>query len=126
MNQNSYRNLQLNLSTLRFWFTLLVVIWLLSSIGLGWIVKASFIVLGFLLVAPVVAFLVFRWWLKRNLVVSQCPVCSYELAGLNGTQLRCPSCSEPLKVEKGHFHRLTPPGTVDVEAIDVSVKQIED
>ena len=55
-----------------------------------------------------------------------CPVCGYELAGINGTQLRCPSCSEPLKVEKGKFYRLTPPGTVDVEAIDVSVKQIED
>lgn len=126
MNQNSFRNLQLNLSALRFWFTLLVIIWLLSSIGLGWLVKASFVVLGFLIIAPVVAFLVFRWWLRRNLVMSQCPVCSYELAGINGTQLRCPSCSEPLKVEKGHFSRLTPPGTVDVEAIDVSVKQIED
>jgi hypothetical protein len=31
-----------------------------------------------------------------------------------------------LRVEKGKFRRLTPPGTVDVEAIDVSVKQMED
>lgn len=120
MNQNSFRNLQLNLSALRFWFTLLLIIWLLSSIGLGWLVKASFVVLGFLVLVPVIAFLVFRWWLRRNLVANQCPVCSYELAGINGTQLRCPSCSEPLKVEKGQFYRLTPPGTVDVEAIDVS------
>lgn len=126
MNQNSFRNMQLNLSALRFWLTLLLVIWVLSSIGLGWLVKASFVVLGFLIIAPVVGFLVFRWWLRRNLIVAQCPVCSYEVAGINGTQLRCPSCSEPLKVEKGQLHRLTPPGTVDVEAIDVSVKQIED
>lgn len=126
MNPNSYRSLQLNLSGLRFWLTLLLVVWLLSSIGLGWLVKFSFIVLGLLLITPVIAFLVFRWWLNRNLVVASCPVCGYESAGVNGTQLRCPSCSEPLKVEKGEFHRLTPPGTVDVEAIDVTVKQIED
>lgn len=126
MNQNSFRNLQLNWSGLRFWLTLLVVIWVLSSIGLGWLVQFSFIVLGFLLIAPVIAFAVFRWWLKRNLVVDRCPVCGYESAGINGTQLRCPSCSEPLKIENKKFHRLTPPGTVDVEAIDVTVKQLED
>lgn len=126
MNQNSFRNLQLNLSGIRFWLTLLAVIWLLSSIGLGWLVKVSFIVLGLLVLTPIVAFLVFRWWLRRNLVVDQCPVCRFESAGINGTQLRCPNCSEPLRVEKGRFYRLTPPGTVDVEAIDVSVKQIED
>jgi hypothetical protein len=126
VNQNSFRNLQLNLSGLRFWLTLLLVIWVLSSIGLGWLVQLSFIVLGLLVITPVIAFFIFRWWLKRNLVIDQCPVCGYESAAINGTQLRCPSCSEPLKIEKGKFYRLTPPGTVDVEAIDVTVKQIED
>lgn len=126
MNQNSFRNLQLSLPGIRFWVTSLLIIWVLSSIGLGWLVKLSFIVLGLLLITPVIAFLGFQWWLKRNLVVANCPVCGYESAGVNNTQLRCPSCSEPLKVEKGQFYRLTPPGTVDVEAIDVTVKQIED
>jgi hypothetical protein len=126
VNQNDFRNLQLNLSGIRFWLTLLLVIWLLSSIGLGWLVKFSFIVLSLLLITPVIAFVGFRWWLKRNLVVDQCPVCGFESAGINGTQLRCPSCSEQLRVENKKFYRLTPPGTVDVEAIDVSVKQIED
>ena len=46
--------------------------------------------------------------------------------GINNTQMRCPSCSEPLKVENKQFLRLTPPGTVDVSAIDVTVKQIKD
>ncbi|GAB4237731.1 MAG: hypothetical protein Kow00121_64730 [Elainellaceae cyanobacterium] len=125
MNQNSFRNLQLA-SGIRFWLTLLLIAFVLSSIGLGWLVKFSFAVLGLLLITPIIAFLGLRWWLKRNLVMEQCPVCGYESAGINGTQMRCPSCSEPLKIEKGHFYRLTPPGTVDVEAIDVSVKQIED
>jgi hypothetical protein len=29
-------------------------------------------------------------------------------------------------VEQGHFNRLTLPGTIDVEAVEVSVQQIED
>ncbi|MBD2459593.1 hypothetical protein H6G89_00925 [Oscillatoria sp. FACHB-1407] len=126
MNQNSYRNWQLNLSGLSFWLTLMAIAWLLGSIGLGWLVKSFFIVIGFIIIAPILGFLGFRWWLKRNLVEQPCPVCHFELAGINGTQLRCPNCSEPLKVEKGHLHRLTPPGTVDVEAVEVSAQQIED
>lgn len=127
MNPNSFRSVRsLKGSGLGFWLTLLALAWLLGSIGLGWLVKSFVILVGVILITPILAFLGFRWWLQRNLVVDRCPVCSYESAGINGTQLRCPSCSEPLKVEQGHFHRLTPPGTVDVEAIDVTVKQLED
>ncbi len=126
MNQNGFRSLQTNFSGFGFWLSLLALVWLLGSIGLGWLVKSAIILVSLLLVTPLIAFLVFRWWLKRNLVVARCPVCSYESAGINGTQLRCPSCSEPLQVQKGHFHRLTPPGTVDVEAVEVQAKQIED
>lgn len=124
MNQNSFRSIQI--SGLGFWLTLLAIVWLLGSIGLGWLVKSFFILIAIILITPVIAFLGFRWWLKRNLVIDRCPVCGYESAGINNTQLRCPNCSEPLKVEHKHFHRLTPPGTVDVDAIDVTVKQIED
>ncbi len=124
MNRNSYSSIQF--SGLRFWITLLAIVWLLGSIGLGWLVKSFLILFVIILITPVIAFLGFRWWLKRNLVVDRCPVCHFESAGINNTQLRCPNCSEPLKVEQGHFLRLTPPGTVDVDAIDVTVKQISD
>jgi hypothetical protein len=126
MNQNSYKNWQFNLSGLSFWLTLLAIAWLLGSIGLGWIVKSLAVVIGLILITPILGFLGLRWWLKRNLVEQSCPVCQYEFAGINGSQLRCPNCSEPLKVEKGHFHRLTPPGTVDVKAIEVPVRQLEE
>jgi hypothetical protein len=126
VNQNSFRSLQLNLSGIRFWLTLVAVVWLLGTIGLGWLVKSFFILMALLLIAPVLAFLAFRWWLQRNLVEGQCPVCHYEFAGLNRTQTRCPNCSEPLKINQGHFQRLTPPGIVDVEAVEVSARQIED
>lgn len=124
MNRNGYSSIQL--SGLRFWIVLLLIIWLLGSIGLGWLVKSFLILIAIILIAPVIGFLGFRWWLKRNLVVDRCPVCSTEVAGINGAELRCPNCSEPLKVEQGRLLRLTPPGTVDVDAIDVTVKQIED
>lgn len=126
MNQNSYKNWQFNVSGLSFWLTLLAIAWLLGSIGLGWIVKSLVVVIGLILITPILGFLGLRWWLKRNLIEQPCPVCQYEFAGINGSQLRCPNCSEPLKVEKGHFHRLTPPGTVDVEAIEVPVRQFEE
>jgi hypothetical protein len=124
MNPNRYRSIQF--SGLRFWLVLLAVVWLLGTVGLGWIVKSVFILIAVLLITPILAFLGFRWWLKRNLVMAQCPVCGVESAGINNTQMRCPNCSEPLKVEGNQFQRLTPPGTVDVNAIDVTVKQLND
>lgn len=126
MNQNSFRSLQVNFSGISFWLTLLLIVWLLGAIGLGWLVKSFFILIGLLLLAPVVAFFVFRWWLQRNLVESACPVCSYEFVGIHKTETRCPSCGEPLQVERKGFARLTPPGTVDVEAIEVTPKRLSE
>jgi endogenous inhibitor of DNA gyrase (YacG/DUF329 family) len=127
-------NLQVNLSGIGFWIATIAIIWLLGAIGLGWLVKSFFIVIGLLLLAPVVAVLGFRWWLKRNLVEGKCPVCSGPVAGFKTMSLACPSCGEPLTVSDGTVQRVTPPGTVDVavvdvdgvDVIDVSVKQLED
>lgn len=118
----SLKSFQFNFSNLARWLTLLAVIWLLGSVGLGWLVNSFLILVGLLLLAPVLAFVGFRWWLQRNLVQNQCPVCRYEFTGLNQTQLQCPSCGEPLKVEQGQFNRLTPPGTIDVQAVEVPAK----
>ncbi|WP_017716504.1 hypothetical protein [Kamptonema formosum] len=126
MNQNSWKSFQFNFSDAGNWLTALLVIWLLGSIGLGWLVKSILILMGLALIAPALAFFGVRWWLSRNLIEDQCPVCSYEIAALNKTQLQCPSCGEPLQVEQGHLQRLTPPGTIDVKAIEVSAPQLED
>jgi hypothetical protein len=126
VNPNSFRNLEFNWSGLRFWLTLLAIVWLLGTLGLGWIVKSIVVLLALLIITPIIAVLGFRWWLQRNLVEDNCPVCSYRFASINGVETRCPSCGEPLKLEKGHFSRLTPPGTVDVEVVEVSVQQLED
>ncbi|NEP14066.1 MAG: hypothetical protein F6K14_28455 [Symploca sp. SIO2C1] len=125
MNQNTPNLLKLNLSGASCWLTILVTFLLLGTVGLGFLVKGFLILISLVFILPVVGWLGFRWWLGRNLIEDQCPVCSTSFTALNQTQFSCPSCGESLKIEQGHFSRLTPPGTIDVEAVDVSVKQIE-
>ncbi len=122
----SFNTFQLSLYHLRPWLTLIVVVWLLGSLGLGWLVNSLLIIFGLLLLIPILAFVGFRWWLQRNLVTDRCPVCEYEFTGLNKTQLQCPNCGELLSVQQGHFQRLTPEGTIDVTAIEVPAKALED
>jgi endogenous inhibitor of DNA gyrase (YacG/DUF329 family) len=126
MNQNGLNGFQLNLAGIRFWVVTFAVIWLFSAIGLGWLIQSFFILLAFLLLLPIIGFLGLRWWLQRNLVESECPVCGQALTGVNRMQFNCPSCGEPLAVEQGQFQRVAPPGVVDVDAVEVSVRQIED
>ncbi len=128
---NEMRNMRLNTSQLDFsgfgcWLAVLVFLWMLFAVGLGWLVKSFLILVMFLLAAPAIAFFGLRWWLQRNLIEDQCPVCSYQFTGLNQTQLNCPNCGEPLQVEGGRFKRIAPPGTIDVQAIEVLPKQLED
>lgn len=126
MNLNDWKKLQINLSGIGFWLALFGGIWLLGSVGLGWIVHSILILIVLLAIAPVIFLIALRWWLQRNLIESSCPVCQTSFPALNNTQVRCPGCGEPLKIASGKFTRLTPDGTIDVEAIDVSVQQIDD
>jgi len=119
VNQNFSKIAQLNLSGIGCWLTLILGALLLTSVGLGWVVNSVMIVLGIMIILPVIALVGVQWWLKRNLVEDECPVCQYQFTGFNGTMSRCPNCSEPLKIENGKFQRITPPGTIDVEAVDV-------
>ncbi|MGL5065392.1 MAG: hypothetical protein ACRC62_35925 [Microcoleus sp.] len=125
MNQGNPK-LSLKLPAISNWLILLGIAWLLASIGLGWVVKSILILVGLLLLTPVVAFVALQWWLKRNLIEGSCPVCQYEFPALNQTQIQCPNCGEPLKIEEGQFKRLTPPGTIDVTAVEISAQQLED
>ena len=120
MNRNSFNPYQIRFSGLGFWLVLLIGFWLLGAIGLGWLVNSILILFGLILLAPIVIFIGFRWWFQRNLVQDSCPVCSYEFAALNHNTVTCPSCGETLEVENKHFVRVTPPGTIDVDVVDVS------
>lgn len=125
MDNRFNKLLQLNTSGLGCWGGIILTIFILTSVGLGWVINGFIILLGLLFVAPIIAFWGFQWWLKRKLIQAQCPVCNYEFTGFKNTEFNCPSCGEVLKVEAENFSRVTPPGTIDIEAIEVSAKTIE-
>lgn len=118
MNLNSW---QFYLSNLRPWLTLLIIAWLLGSVGLGWVVNSVVFIIAFLAIAPIIAFLGLQWWLRRNVVTAACPVCSFEFVGLKNTDVQCPSCGEHLAVKAGKFERVAPEGTIDVSVVDSTV-----
>ncbi|AKG22649.1 hypothetical protein [Calothrix sp. 336/3] len=122
----SFQNFQSGLSQFRPLLTLLVIVWLVGTFGLGWLVNSLLIIFGLLFLVPVIAFVGFRWWLQRNIITDSCPVCGFTLTGLNQVQLQCPSCGEQLIVKEGHFQRFAPDGTIDVTAVEVTAKSIED
>lgn len=126
MNQNSLNNLQLSITGFGRILTLIGFAWLLTALGLGWLIKSFVVLLGLLLLAPVLAFVGFRWWLQKNLVQDACPVCRQQFTGLNQAEVQCPNCNEPLRVEAGHFKRMTPVGTIDVEAVEVASRTIDE
>jgi hypothetical protein len=126
VNQGNSKIFQLTISNIRNWLIFLAVVWFLGSVGLGWLINSILILFGFIVITPIVAFIGLRWWLNRNVITDKCPICSHEFTALNQTQCQCPSCGEPLKVEGGHFNRLTPPGTIDVSAVEVNGQKIED
>jgi hypothetical protein len=102
-------------SGLRFWLTALLIFWILSSIGLGWLVNSFFILIGLVTFVPVIAFFGLQWWVKRSIVSADCPVCSSTFTATRSSQFQCPSCGEPLQEQQNKFVRLTPPGTIDVD-----------
>lgn len=126
MNDRFNKLLQLNTSGLGCWASVILLVFLLTSLGLGWVINGFIILIGLLFIAPVIAFFGFQWWLKRKLVQAECPVCSYEFTGFQNTEFNCPSCGEALQVEAENFSRITPPGTIDVDAVEVSAKRINE
>lgn len=126
MNNFSPKFVTLNQSGLGCGLTILAGALLLSAIRLKWVVNGIAILILLLVLTPLVGLFVFRWWLKRKLVESDCPVCHYEFTGFDGQECRCPNCGEVLLAIHGKFERPTPPGTIDVDAVDVSVKVLEE
>jgi hypothetical protein len=127
VNQN-WRRILLKIKDFNFGclLTFILIIFLLGKFGLGWVVNGFLIAIALLLITPVIIFWLVRWWLKRNLIEDQCPVCNYQFTGFNNIQCRCPNCGELLEVKSGKFYRITPPGTIDVDVIDVSTRRLED
>jgi hypothetical protein len=111
---------QIGLPRLQSWLTILAVFLLLGSLGLGWLVKSALILIGLAILTPIIGFLGFFWWVRRNIVEADCPVCSQPLQGMSGSEIQCTNCGELLKVTQGKLQRETPPDTIDVIAVEVS------
>jgi len=126
VNQNGFNQIRLNFSGLGCWLVVLGGIWLLGAVGLGWVVKSIAVIAMLILLAPVLIFIGLRFWLKRNLVQANCPVCSTGLTGIKGAETLCPNCGTPLKVEAEGFKRPTQEGTIDVSVVDVTVEVVPD
>lgn len=114
---NNYR---FNVSGIGCWLTILAIALLLGPVGLVWVLKSLTLLIVVLITVPILAFLVGRWWLNRNLIQGNCPVCQTPLAGLRQAQTSCPNCRTPLQVTQHGFERFTPDGTVEVSAVDVT------
>ena len=126
VNERYNKLLQYNNSGLGCWVSLIIFALIVGKIGLGGVVSGFLILVALLFIVPVIGFWGFQWWLKRKLTQAECPVCSYEFTGLKDTEFNCPNCGESLQVEGDRFARMTPPGTIDVDAVEVSVQTIEE
>ena len=126
MNDRFNKLIQYNFSGLGCWLTIIAIALLISSVGLGWVINGFFILVALALIAPVLIFFGVQWWVKLNFVRDNCPVCNYEFTGFKNAEFQCPSCNETLKVTGGNFVRITPPGTIDVDAVEVSVRVLDE
>jgi predicted RNA-binding Zn-ribbon protein involved in translation (DUF1610 family) len=126
VNDRLVQILKLNSSGLGCWASAILVTLLLTSLGLGWVLNGFIILIALLFIVPVVGVWGLQWWLKRKLIHDRCPVCSYEFTGFKNTQFNCPSCGETLQIEGDNFSRMTPPGTIDVDAVEISAQSIEE
>lgn len=126
MNNSFPKFATINQSGLGCGLMLLAGMLLLSAIGLKWVVNGIALLIVLLFIAPIAGVFAFRWWLKRKLVESDCPVCRYEFTGFEGQECLCPNCGEVLMASNGKFERPTPPGTIDVDAVDVSAQALEE
>ena len=118
MTQN-FNQLQVRFPGLGCWVFVLGTIWLLGAIGLSGIIKFTAALVLFFMLAPVLAFVGVRFWLKRNLINGACPVCEQTLAGLKSSNLTCPNCATELIATAEGFERVAADGVIDIQAVDI-------
>ena len=121
MNNKFPKFVWLNNFGLSCLLTFLLLGLFLGLVGLGWVVNGFLILVALIFIAPALILWRIYWWFKLDLVEDQCPVCSYGFVGFNQTECQCPNCSELLKIEGEHFHRIPSPDTIDINAVEVSV-----
>ncbi|MEM9806839.1 MAG: hypothetical protein AAF959_16335 [Cyanobacteria bacterium P01_D01_bin.56] len=125
MAPNGFRQLQLNFSGMGCWLTLGIGLILMTTVGIGWLLKSLFAILLLLFLIPILLVVGVQIWLRRNLVQGDCPSCGQALTGFNKMPLSCPNCGVGLQTRNGAFVRATPEGTIDVDVINVDAVNTE-
>jgi hypothetical protein len=117
---NSPNVWQLNWAGVKPWLTPLLFVFLISTVGLGWLLKSILLLFGLFILLPILGIVGAVWWSSRNVVNGACPVCDSSLSAFNGTALDCLSCGEALRVENRQIVRLAPPNTIDIAAVEIN------
>ncbi|MEM9264667.1 MAG: hypothetical protein AAGA46_04010 [Cyanobacteria bacterium P01_F01_bin.13] len=119
MPPNGFRQLQLNFSGIGCWLSLFIGLGLLTTVGIGWLLKSLLVLVSLLFLLPVVLIVGGQFWLKRNLIEGSCPSCAQPLTGFKPIPLSCPSCGVALQAKDGTFVRVASDGTIDVDVVNV-------
>ncbi|NJK59145.1 MAG: hypothetical protein HC918_01145 [Oscillatoriales cyanobacterium SM2_1_8] len=93
----------------------LLLLWLLSTLGFGWLLRSLAVLVALLVLVPAIAVVAGQWWWRQNTIADACPMCQGEFTALRSTSVNCPHCGEALTVVDRRFTRYTPPGTIEVE-----------
>ena len=126
MAPNGFRQLQLNFSGMGCWLTLAIGFVLITTVGIGWLLKSLLVLIALLVFIPIALVVGIQFWLRRNLVEGPCPSCSQPLTGFKAMPLSCPSCGVALQARDGAFVRITPEGTIDVDVVNVDASTVDD
>lgn len=126
MNSYFLRLLSINNFGSSCFVNLLLLVLLLGLVGLSWIVNGLLVILGVITIIPAIILLIFKWWLKHNLVYGNCPVCNSKLTGFKNMKSYCLNCGETLESQNDEFHRNIPVSTVDVEIVDLYDNQTDE
>lgn len=123
MAPNGFRQLQL--SGMGCWLTLALGFVLMTTDGIGWLLKSLLVLIVLLLLVPILLIVGAQFWLKRNLVEGACPSCTQPLTGFKPIPLTCPNCGVALQASNGTFVRATAEGTIDVDVINVDATRAD-
>ena len=118
MNQQ-FNQLQTRFPGIGCWLFAFIAIWVIGAIGITGILKSIFAVILFLILAPVLLSVAARFWLKRNLVSGNCPVCKQSLVCIKQSKTICPNCATEVTATSDGLKRATADGVIDVQAVDM-------
>ncbi len=118
MNQR-FNQLQVRFPGLGCWLFAFIAIWVIGAIGITGILKSIFAVVLFLILAPVLLSIAVRFWLKRNLVTGNCPVCEQSLVCIRQSKTICPNCATEVTATDDGLERVAADGVIDIQAVDI-------